>query len=83
MGFNDQGPGKGNPLLLSSRKLSGITILHPFEVEQGEHLGHKGVPLSGWNSPHLQTEGYVLPNRHMGEERIVLKDHSEPPFRRR
>src|SRR6185503_17665010 len=74
--------GQGDPLLLPARELPWLAFLEPLELDDPEHLLHAPGVLGARDLLHLQPEGHVVVDRHVREERVLLKDHvHRPPVR--
>src|SRR5690554_6347493 len=80
-GFHCQRPGQRDALALPPGQLSGLPIGKPFQLHEIEQMMYAvsnlrlGGPLRLWLD--TQPEGDILENRHVLEERIVLKDESD------
>ena len=77
--LNHQGPGQGDPLLLSA----GQPVRHPVGVFVDMHQLHKPVRLLRdlrlGQLPLLQAEGHVVPHGKMGKDGVVLEHHADIP----
>ena len=77
--FGYKGPCQGRPLLLASGKLRRILVgifRQTYDVDHAVHCPSDlilGYPLL------FQAECHVLPDVHVGEEAVVLKDHAYVP----
>ena len=74
-GLVDESPRQRDTLLLTSRKLAGAPTLQTLELDDAQHLVHALGVLASRDALHLEPEGDVVVNRHVGEERVLLKDH--------
>ena len=70
-----QGAGECHPLLLPARKLPCAAALQTLELDDTQHLLHTLDVLAARDPLHFEPEGDVVVNRHVGEERVLLKDH--------
>ena len=52
----------------------------PLQPDEGQRLAHAAPDLRLGHAALAQAEGHVLEHRHVGEERIGLKHHAEPPL---
>ena len=78
--MNDQGPGKGNPLLLPAAQLSGKTVKERFELDLFEDLMDSRTDLFSGDVTGPQSVGHIVKNIQVGKERVVLEDHPGLPF---
>ena len=81
----DMGPGhqrscQGHPLLLAAGKLSGVALVQPGQLHQGQDLRHPLGNLRLFQLLQLQAKGHVLKHGHMGEQRIVLEKDADVPL---
>mmetsp|Transcript_22335 Transcript_22335/g.35678 ORF Transcript_22335/g.35678 Transcript_22335/m.35678 type:complete len:392 (-) Transcript_22335:779-1954(-) len=83
LGFKHQCTRQGDPLLLSTRKLSWPA------ATKGAHLNHIQGAFDFFfaralaHFTHLQWEAQVFRNRHMREQRVVLEHHANATLVRR
>ena len=82
-GLGGERPGQRHPLLLPSGERAHRPPLEPGELHQLERRPHPPLPVGRRHAEALEPEGDVLPHVEVGEERIVLEHHPEPPARRR
>ena len=81
----DMGPGhqsacQSHPLLLTAGKLSGVALVQPGQLHQGQDLRHPLRDFRLFQLLQLQTEGHVLKHGHMGEQGIVLEENADVPL---
>ena len=80
LGLVDQGPGDGDTLFLPSAQLVRLFMALVGHLNQLKHLvDFPGYLMEGFLG-HLQAEGDVLPDRHVGKECVVLKDRVHLPL---
>ena len=77
LGMGDNGTGQGNPLLLTAGQTGGILVFLAFQL----HQFHRPADMIGnfifGHFLHFQSETNVLFHRHVGEQRVLLKDHAD------
>jgi hypothetical protein len=77
----DEGAGDGDALLLAAGELVGLA---PGEVAELDELQHVvDLLLHGLDAAAAQTEGDVVVDVQMGEERVALEDRVDGAFVRR
>src|SRR5690554_3742527 len=77
VGIKDQGPHDRHALLLPAGKLCGPAVAQVAQLNHVEHPLYPFLNLRLRLLSNLQREGEVFGNRHVREERIVLKDHAD------
>ncbi|MNQ45615.1 hypothetical protein D3C85_594000 [compost metagenome] len=70
-----QGPGQGHALALATGQLVRLAPGELGHLHQLEHLVDARIDFSGWQPVLFKSEGDVLRNSHMREERIGLEHH--------
>ena len=80
VGLDDDGPGKGDTLLLAAGHVLGLPVAKRGNLHHVEHLLHAPCLLRILDVPLFQTERHILERRHMGEHGIVLEDHADVPL---
>jgi len=78
-----QRSGHGYPLLLASTERMHSPLTETLQVHQGKYFLHPCVAFRLWSATDLQTVGDVIGYAHVGEQRIVLKNHGSITFARR
>ncbi len=79
----DERASQGDPLLLPPRQLARAPALQPLELHDAEDRKDPLAVLGTRHLLHLQPEGDVVVDRHVGEERVLLEDHVHRPAVRR
>ena len=64
-------------LLLATGELSGKTFLVTLEVDELECRSHAPIDLRARKAAHLEGKRDVAVHIHVGEERVVLKNHAD------
>ncbi|MNY09689.1 hypothetical protein D3C86_1426210 [compost metagenome] len=64
-------------LLLAAGKLRRQPVAEGVQLNEIERLLHTPFPIGLGNAPHLETEGDVFGNGHMGKQGVVLKQHTD------
>ncbi len=77
---DDDGACHGDALALAAAQLRGIARLEAGQLEQVDGLGHALAPLRLRDAPCLQPVGDIVRHRHVGKQRVVLKDHCDVPL---
>ena|GEM_PF-321826 len=67
----------GHPLLLPARQSPRTPRQQGLDLQQPRGIGDAGVDLDPCHSGVLQTEGHVLPHRHVRIQGIALKHHRQ------
>src|SRR2546421_554917 len=80
--FDHDGPGDGDPLLLTAGQLTGQPVGVLAQLHQAQRLVHPTTGLVPADTPHVEAEAHVAAYRHVREERVVLEDHAEPALLR-
>src|SRR4029077_18148977 len=80
--FSDQSARQRNPLLLPTAQVWSQTIRQTVQTQSLQNLVHTARELSAARAA-SQRIGNILKNRHVGLNRIGLKDHSDMPLFRR
>ena len=87
LGLDGQGAGQGDALTLAARELMRVAVGDPVELHELEQLGDLGangaLARPRRLGPHPQAEGHVFEDRHVAEQRVVLKDEAHAAFARR
>ncbi len=78
--LDDDGAGHGDTLLLAAGKLARHTVLHPGQANHLQCPCHLFFDLLFGHIPVLQTEGHVVKDGFVGEQGVVLKNHSQVSF---
>ena len=73
----DQNARQSYTLLLTAGELAWFVLLQTFQLHQPEHITEAAFLLTAVFHPAQAAEN-VLPHRHVGEERIVLEEISDP-----
>src|ERR1700738_1394767 len=68
-----------DPLLLAAGELRWEPLIHAFEGDQTEQFLPSLPPLAGFHAPYAQREFDVFGDRHVAEERVVLKHQTYTP----
>ncbi len=71
----DKGSRECDALLLAARELPGPAPLQAFELDDLEHQGDSFTMLGARHALDLETEGHVVVDRHVREQRVLLEDH--------
>ncbi len=80
LGLGCQRPGQSDPLLLAPGQFVGHAPGEPAEAHQAEDLGDPPLPIGALG----QAEGHVGGHAHVGEQGVILENHSHPaPLGRR
>ena len=70
--LEDERGGDGNALLHAAGQFGGIFLLRPFETDFADPFLGLLQSLGGFHAAQLQTEGDIVQDVEMGEERIFL-----------
>jgi hypothetical protein len=81
--IEDQGAGECHALLLAAGKLRRPALAHLRQLDHAEGALDLRLDLGLRHLPHLQRKGEVLLDRHMREQRIILKHHADIALVRR
>ena len=73
-------PAERGALLLAAGDLVRVTVGLIGQVDQLEQLVDAAPDLLPGLAAHLQREGDVLADGHVGEERVGLEDHADRPL---
>lgn len=79
-GLVDDGAGQGDPLLLASGELPGQPIGPLGEAHQVQRFVHPRGDLRLGELALLEGVADVLPDGHVGEQRVLLEDDAEVPL---
>src|SRR5207245_9421983 len=82
LGLSNQSAGQRNPLLLAAAQVRSQTIPQAAQTQSLQNLLHTARELFTAHAA-SQRIGNVLKNRHVGPNRIRLKDHSDTSLFRR
>ena len=74
----DERPAHRHPLALAARELSREALEKGIEIQDAGGRFDPGLLHGIRRLGHLEAEGEVLPNRHVGIERIRLEHHGDP-----
>ena len=77
------GPPDGDTLALAARELARAAIQKVLHLEDPGRFGDLGFLFRLRGPVDRQTEGHVVPHRHVRKDRVGLKDHRDPAFFRR
>ena len=80
LGISNDGPGQGNPLLLSSGKITGIDFFHPIQTGVMQGLFHPLHDLRLGQFSDLQGKSHIFKDIHMWPDSEGLEHHSQAPF---
>ena len=80
LGAPHNGPPQGNPLALASRQGAGLALQVFRDAQNLRRLHDLAVDLLLRHAGRPQGKGHVLVNRHVGVQRVVLKDHGNVPL---
>ena len=83
LGLLGQAARQRHALLLAARELVRLALGIGCELHQGEHLVGALLDLGLGQALALQTEGHVLPDVQVREQRIALEHHVDRPLVRR
>src|SRR5215470_4576356 len=75
-GARDEGAGQGHSLLLTARELARIASPVRGKLHEGEGLSDPPLDLRARHAGHAKSEGHVLEDGAVGEQRVVLEDHA-------
>ncbi len=75
-----EGARQRGALLHASRELARPPLPLPLQADEGQRLVHAAPDLGLGHAALAQAEGHVLEHRHVGEERVGLEHHAEPPL---
>ena len=75
--------GERRALLLAAGKARGVGALFAGELDHGDGLGHLLVDHVLRGLLHLEAEGDVLLDRHVGEQAVLLEHHADVALARR
>ena len=81
IGVGSQRPGDGHPLLLPRRQLFRITPRQRVDIHDAEQMFYFSTHLR--NRQMSDAIGYILIDRHMREQSIILENKSHLAFLRR
>ena len=73
----DDRAAEGDALPLAAGELAGAAIEHAGDAEGLGGVGGAAFDLGPRRAAHLQAEGEVLPDGHVGVEGVVLEDHRD------
>jgi hypothetical protein len=79
----DERPRQGNPLLLAAGELVRLAVLVAGELDEVEHLADATPHLVVRDLPPAQSEGDVLVDGEVREQRVVLEDGVDVALERR
>ena len=79
----DEGPRKGDTLLLAAGKLGREPLLKPLHINQGNGFQGSFFQLFPGNLGNLQRIGDILEVRHMRPDGVILKNNADIPAIRR
>ena len=79
-GLEHQRPGYRHPLLLSSGQLVGPAVFKPLQAHELQSPLDTLAALLHIEATHLEREGQITANRHVGKQRVVLKDDADTPL---
>ena len=79
-GFADERAGDGDTLALTAAELSGFLALMPDELDEFEILLDFVVDFPLVDLCDFKSESDIVPDGHVGKERIVLEDRADFPF---
>ena len=71
----DNGSTKGHPLTLTAGQLSRLAVEQLVDTKKIGCLFDRPVDFSFGNLAHFQTETHIVINRHLGIQRVILKNH--------
>ena len=77
---DDNGPCQGNALLLAAGELGGHPLLQMVYLHYLQDIIHLGLYLVLGYFPVLKAECHIVPDRHVGEDCIVLEYHAHVPL---
>ena len=80
IGMDGEGPGEGDALLLSPTQFGDAAFFVSVEGHHAKGFGDPGRDFVFGMFSRAETEGDIFENRHMREERVVLKDHGGVSF---
>src|SRR5690606_11072267 len=79
--LDGQRAGQGDALALAARKLVGIALFEPLELDEFEEgagaLVDFGLRRPGARLSHFQPEADIVEHAHMAKERIMLEDEAD------
>src|SRR4030095_4319553 len=82
VGFHRQGAGQGDSLALAPGELRWQAVTEPVQLHELQEVVYLFLYdfLRGPKTAraHAQTEGNILEDRHVPEQRVVLKDEADP-----
>ena len=78
----DQRAGEGDTLALAAGQLMRIAAGEVVQFNQFQHFADAFVTVVRIDLLHAQTEGNVLLDGHVGEQRVALEHHADPAFLR-
>jgi len=82
-GLHRERPGQGHPLALPPGELRGVALGEPLELDELQELVHAVGDLGLRALPDRQAERDVVPDGHVLEGRVVLKDEPDTARLRR
>ena len=82
-GLAHQGPAEGHPLALPARQRRRLAAEEGGDAQHGGHFAHPLLDLGLGELVHLEAEGEVLADGHMGVEGIALEDDGDVAVPRR
>ena len=74
---SDDGAAHGHTLSLSTGERLGLAVQQLLQIQDLRRLTHLAVDLILGDLPQGQGKRHVVVDRHMGIERIVLKNHGD------
>ncbi len=69
------GAGQGHTLALTARKLMRLALAILLKLHELKHFSNAGIDFRFCHAVLLETESYIVFNRHMREQRIGLEHH--------
>jgi hypothetical protein len=75
-----QGTGQRDALLLTARKLRGLSICARSHLHAFQRFHGSGPPLRARDLPGAESERDILKHRHVGPQGVTLEDHAGVAF---
>lgn len=81
--FEDESTGKRHALLLPAGEFGGHAPFETLKPDLGQCLAATALLVLLGDAAHAQRKSHIVGDRHVREERIVLKDHADIALVRR
>src|SRR5215470_15359160 len=75
--MSDDGAPNRYPLALAARKLPRLPLQKVWDAKESRHLFHPLFDIGLGELPHLEPEGHIVVDGHVGVEGVVLEDYGD------